>query len=103
VGVAGLFSVCLNGFDFAYFLPSILSGGLILGAIFMATDYVTTPNTFLGNVIYFAILGLVTTGLRVATGMEVVSFAILLMNLFVPLIDKFVYPKPFGYTKAKKS
>jgi electron transport complex protein RnfD len=69
----------------------------------MATDYVTTPNTFLGNVIYFAILGLVTTGLRVATGMEVVSFAILLMNLFVPLIDKFVYPKPFGYTKAKKS
>lgn len=103
VGVAGLFSVCLNGFDFTYFLPSILSGGLILGAIFMATDYVTTPNTFLGNVIYFAILGLVTTGLRVATGMEVVSFAILLMNLFVPLIDKFVYPKPFGYTKAKKS
>ena len=101
IAVSGLFAVCLNGFDFSFFLPSILSGGLILGAVFMATDYVTTPNSFLGNVIYFALLGLLTTGLRVATGMEVVSFAILLMNLFVPLIDKFVYPKPFGYIKQK--
>lgn len=102
IAVCGLFTVCLNGFDFATFLPSILSGGLILGAIFMATDYTTTPNTTLGNVIYFIMLGLVTAGLRVATGMEVVSFAILLMNLVVPLIDKFVLPKPFGYVKPQK-
>lgn len=101
--VTGLFTVCLNGFDFAYFLPSILSGGLILGAIFMATDYTTTPNTTLGNVIYFVALGLITAGLRQATGIEVVSFAILLMNLFVPLIDKFVINKPFGYQKPNKS
>ena len=100
--VCGLFTVCLNGFDFNTFLPSILSGGLILGAIFMATDYTTTPNTTLGNVIYFVMLGLVTAGLRVATGIEVVSFAILLMNLTVPLIDKFVLPKPFGYVKPQK-
>ena len=102
IAVAGLFTVALNGFNFAYFLPSILSGGLILGAIFMATDYTTTPNTTIGNVIYFVALGLVTAGLRQATGIEVVSFVILLMNLFVPLIDKFVINKPFGYKKVKK-
>lgn len=102
VGVAGLFAVALGGFDFALFLPSILSGGLMFGAIFMATDYTTSPNTMLGNVIYFVLLGLITTGLRVATGIETVSFAILLMNLFVPLIDKFVLHKPFGYVKTKK-
>ncbi len=103
VAVTGLFTVALNGFNFELFLPSILSGGLILGAIFMATDYTTTPNTRLGNIIYFTALGLITAGLRIATNMEVVSFAILLMNLFVPLIDKFIIPKPFGYKKIKKA
>ncbi len=102
VAVTGLFFVALSGFEFGIFLPSILSGGLIFGAIFMATDYTTTPNTTLGNVIYFIALGLVTAGLRFTTRMEVVSFAILLMNLFVPLIDKFIIPKPFGYKKQKK-
>ncbi len=103
VGVTGLFTVALNGFNFAYFLPSILSGGLMLGALFMSTDYTTTPNTTLGNVIYFVALGLLTAGLRQATKMEVVSFAILLMNLIVPLIDKFVVNKPFGKKKAKEN
>lgn len=102
VATAGLFTVALNGFNFAYFLPSILSGGLILGAFFMATDYVTTPNTKLGNYIYFICLGLLTAGLRQATHMETVSFAILLMNLLVPLFDKFILPKPFGHKKEKK-
>lgn len=102
IAVTGLLTVALNNFEFAYFLPSILSGGLILGAIFMATDYTTTPNTTLGNIIYFALLGIVTAILRKATGIEVVSFAILLMNLFVPLIDKFIITKPFGYKKNKK-
>lgn len=102
VAVTGLFTVALNGFDFNYFLPSILSGGLILGAIFMATDYTTSPNTTLGNIIYFVLLGLITAGLRMATKMEVVSFVILLMNIVVPLIDKFVINKPFGFVKVKK-
>ncbi|MDY6366974.1 MAG: RnfABCDGE type electron transport complex subunit D [Clostridia bacterium] len=102
VGVTGLFSVALAGFDFNYFLPSILSGGLMIGAFFMATDYVTTPNTKLGNYIYFVALGLLTAGLRFATHMETVSFAILLMNLIVPLIDKYVLHRPFGYFKKKK-
>ncbi len=103
VAITGLMAVCLNDFNFAYFLPSILSGGLILGAIFMATDYTTTPNTVLGNVIYFILLGLVTAVLRHFTKMEVVSFVILLMNIVVPLIDKFVVLKPFGYFKQKKT
>ncbi len=102
VAVCGLFTVALNGFNFEYFLPSILSGGLILGAFFMATDYVTTPNTKLGNYIYFICLGLLTAGLRQATHMETVSFAILLMNLLVPLFDKFIIPRPFGYKKEKR-
>ena len=101
--ITGLFTVLLKGFNFEYFLPSILSGGLFLGAIFMATDYVTTPNTTLGNIIYFVALGLITAGLRVATKIEVVSFAILLMNLIVPLIDKFVMTKPFGFKKKKEA
>ena len=102
IAVAGLVSTAIGGFDFALFLPSILSGGLIIGAIFMATDYTTTPNTTLGNVIYFIALGVITAVLRYATNMETVSFAILLMNLTVPLIDKFILNKPFGYKKPQK-
>ncbi len=102
IAITGLMAVCLNSFDFAYFLPSILSGGLIFGAIFMATDYTTTPNTLLGNIIYFFLLGVLTAVLRYFTKMEVVSFVILLGNLLVPLIDKFVITKPFGFFKAKK-
>ena len=102
IAVCGLTAVCISGFDFSLFLPSVLSGGLFLGAIFMATDYVTTPNTFKGNVLYFILLGIVTAVLRFATKMETVSFAILLMNLTVPLIDKFVLNRPFGSVSRKK-
>ena len=84
------------------FLPSILSGGLILGAIFMATDYVTTPNTKLGNYIYFVVLGILTAVLRRAVKGEAVSFAILLMNLLVPMFDMYIRRKPFGYVKPVK-
>ena len=102
IGFTGLFAVALEGFNFDYFLPSILSGGLILGACFMATDYVTTPKSKLGNIIYFILLGLLTAGLRKATGIEVVSFCILLMNFLVFLIDIIIKPRPFGYVRKKK-
>lgn len=100
VVVTGLFTVVLKGFDFAYFLPSILSGGLMFVAVFMATDYVTTPNTTLGNYIYFVAIGLLTAGLRLACKIEVVTFAVLLMNFLVPLLDKWIIPKSFGAQKA---
>ena len=103
--VAVIIALC-QGNDFSeaieMFLPSILSGGLILGAIFMATDYVTTPNTKLGNYIYFVCLGVLTAVLRWATKGEVVSFAILLMNLLVPLFDLYIRRRPFGYVKPVK-
>ena len=102
IGVTGLFAVALEAFDFAVFLPSVLSGGLFLGAIFMATDYVTSPKSKLGNIVYFIALGLLTAGLRKATGIEVVSFCILLMNFLVFLIDLAVKPRPFGYVRQKK-
>lgn len=102
IAVTGLFAVALEGFDFGVFLPSILSGGLFLGAIFMATDYVTTPKSTLGNIIYFILLGLLTAGLRKATGIEVVSFCIVLMNFLVFLIDMFIKVRPFGYVKVRK-
>jgi electron transport complex protein RnfD len=102
VATTGLFAVALNGFDFNWFLPSILSGGLMYVAVFMATDYVTTPNTGWGNTLYFIGLGLLTAGLRMACKTEVVTFAVLLMNITVPLIDKWIVPKPFGYVKKQR-
>lgn len=99
--VEGLFAAALD-WNINSFLPSILSGGLILGAIFMATDYVTSPKSRIGNIIYFVLLGLLTAGLRKATGMEVVSFCILLMNFIVFLIDMFLPLLPFGFQRKKK-
>lgn len=106
VGDETVFRSALLGIKFGeawkMFLPSILSGGLILGAIFMATDYVTTPNTKLGNYIYFVLLGILTAVLRKAVKGEAVSFAILLMNLLVPLFDLYIRRRPFGYVKPVK-
>lgn len=96
IGATGLYAVVANGFDFSAFLPSVLSGGLMLGAIFMATDYVTTPKSRVANIVYFLLLGLLTGALRQATGLETVSFAILLMNVTVPLFDLASVVFPFG-------
>ncbi|NLL56240.1 MAG: RnfABCDGE type electron transport complex subunit D [Clostridiales bacterium] len=90
----GIMAVILDKFNLSAFLPSILSGGLFLGAIYMATDYVTTPSTDKGCYIYFTALGILTAVLRYATKIEVVSFAILLMNLVMPLLN--FRPRAFG-------
>lgn len=84
-------------------LAHILSGGLVFGAVFMATDYSSTPNTFIGHAIFAVGVALFTVLIRVFTGMpEGMSFALLIMNVASPLIDKYIYPKPFGYVKQKK-
>lgn len=93
--VTGLVASAI-GKDIGLFVPSILSGGLFLGAIFMATDYVTSPHTRFANWIYMAVLGVITAALRAATKIEVVSFAILLMNLLVPLFNAYIRPRVFG-------
>ncbi len=75
----------------------LLSGGLMLGAIFMATDYVTSPMTINGKIIFGIGCGLLTVIIRLwGSYPEGVSFAILIMNAFVPLIDKFTRPRLFG-------
>ena len=100
--LCGLVTVLLNDFNFMVFLPSILSGGLIFCAFFMATDFVTNPTTALGQYVFFGLLGILTALLRHFTGYETISFAIIIMNLLVPLIDKVTIGKPFGYKKPKK-
>lgn len=78
----------------------IFVGGLMLGAIFMATDYTTSPMTKKGQVIFALGCGVITTVIRIFGGYpEGVSYSIILMNLFVPLIDKFVAPRVFGEVK----
>lgn len=86
-----------------YALAHILSGGLVFAAVFMATDYSTSPNSFWGNVVFCVGIALFTMVIRVyGQWPEGVSFAILLMNLCVPLIDRYIYPRPFGYAKRQK-
>ena len=90
-------------FVFAFFkggvppLFHVLSGGAILGACFMATDYVTSPITAKGKLLFGAGCGLLTMCIRSGGGYpEGVSFAILIMNAVTPLINRFTQPKPFG-------
>ena len=92
----------LTAWNAKAFLPSMLSGGLIFAAVFMVTDYVTSPDTKLGNYIYFALFGAVVALLRFKNESEVVSYAILLLNFVVPLIDRFLKPVPFGTEKKIK-
>ena len=81
----------------------LLSGGAVLGAVFMATDYVTSPMTKKGMVIYAVGIGAITMLIRLwGPYPEGMSFAILIMNSVVPLIDKYVRPKRFGVVKSKK-
>ena len=79
---------------------AVLSGGVLLGAIFMATDYVTTPTTALGQIVFGIGCGAITCVIRFWGGYpEGVTFAILLMNVMTPLIEKWTMPKPFGKEK----
>lgn len=78
-------------------LSEILSGGLMLGAIFMATDYVTSPMTHNGQLIYGILIGFLTVIIRNwGAYPEGMSFAILIMNAFTPLINTYIKPKRFG-------
>jgi electron transport complex protein RnfD len=86
-----------EGFFTGDILFHLLSGGLILGAFFMATDMVTSPITFWGRILFGAGCGVLTMIIRLWGGYpEGVCYSILLMNLFTPLLDKFTVPKKFG-------
>jgi len=99
IGTVALLSWILgpDGFMTGDPLFHVLAGGLLIGAIFMATDYTTSPMTKKGAVIYAFGCGLLTVIFRLYTNMpEGVSYAIMLMNVAVPLIDRYTAPKPFG-------
>lgn len=96
---AGLFGG--HGFHPAYLAAQLAGGGLMLGAFFMATDYVTRPITIKGQYVYGIVLGLLTGIFRIfGPGAEGVSYAIILGNLLVPLIEKCTRPTAFGYQKG---
>ena len=83
-------------------LQVVLSGGLMLGAIFMATDYVTSPMTHKGQIIYGVVIGVLTIVIRNwGAYPEGMSFAILIMNAFTPLINTYVKPERFGAKKEE--
>jgi electron transport complex protein RnfD len=85
-------------------LFQVMAGGLMIGAFFMATDYVTSPVTWKGRIIFAVGLGILTVLMRNFSNMpEGVCFSILIMNAFVPLMDKYVRIKPFGFIRKKKN
>jgi electron transport complex protein RnfD len=100
LGSAFVFATILHMTDTQYYaspLIHLLTGGLLLGAIFMATDYVTSPMTLPGMIVYGIGIGILTIVIRVFGAYpEGISFAILTMNAFTPLINTFLKPKRFG-------
>lgn len=98
---AGIFGG--RGFDPAYLSAQLAGGGLMLGAFFMATDYVTRPITVRGQYVFGIFLGLMTGIFRIfGPGAEGVSYAIILGNLLVPLIERVTKPTAFGYERGGK-
>lgn len=92
-----------KSFDLEYLAAHLCGGGLMLGAFYMATDYVTSPITPMGRIVFGVLLGILTGIFRVfGANAEGVSFAIIFCNLLVPLIEKLTKPRPFGYMHMKK-
>lgn len=103
VGILSLIFAAAGMYSMSNVLPLVFGGGLFLGAFFMATDYSTSPNTQLGICIYAFGCGFITVIIRLfGIYPEGVSFAILLMNLITPLLDKYIKRRPFGYVKPVK-
>ena len=93
-----------HGFDWNYITAQLCGGGLMLGAFFMATDYVTSPITPRGQIIFGICCGILTGLFRCfGANAEGVSFAIILSNILVPMIEKYTVPTAFGVVKEKKT
>ncbi|MBQ1604953.1 MAG: RnfABCDGE type electron transport complex subunit D [Lachnospiraceae bacterium] len=92
-----------HGFDTNYIVAQLCGGGLMLGAFFMATDYVTSPITPNGKILFGICLGVLTGLFRIfGASAEGVSYAIIFSNLLVPLIERVTIPRAFGIVKEKK-
>ena len=100
IATVGILAFVFSGFNLSYVPYHILAGGLFLGAIFMATDYSSSPMTAKGQIIFAIGCGLLTSVIRFYGGYpEGVSYSILLMNIVTPLIDRFTLPRKFGGVK----
>lgn len=97
-----VFMLIAGGFDMTYLVAHLAGGGIMFGAWFMATDYVTSPITPKGQIVYGIVLGVLTGIFRCfGASAEGVSYAIIFSNLLVPLIEKYTVPMAFGKVKAK--
>lgn len=104
MGTVAVIMLIAGGGNVEFMLYQLLSGGLILGAFFMATDYATSPITNWGKVIFGIGCGLITCLIRLFANLpEGVSYSIILMNILVPHIESLTRPKPFGTEKEEKS
>ena len=103
VGTVAVIMLIAGKGNLEFVAYQLLSGGLLLGAIFMATDYTTSPVNFKGKLLYALGCGIITALIRIFASLpEGVSFSILLMNILVPHLDRLTTPKPFGTRKEKK-
>lgn len=104
IGTVAVIMLIAGKGDFTYMAYELLSGGLLLGAFFMATDYATSPITTWGKVIFGIGCGVITCVIRLFANLpEGVSYSIILMNILVPHIESLTRPKPFGTVKEKKN
>lgn len=104
IGTVAVIMLIASKGDLEFTAYQILSGGLILGAFFMATDYSTSPITFWGKVIFAVGCGIITSVIRLYANLpEGVSYSIIIMNILVPHIEAITRPKPFGEEKEKKN
>ena len=103
IATVAVFAAIYSGFDMYYVAAHICGGGLIFGAFFMATDYVTSPITPKGQYVFGICLGLLTALFRIFGGSaEGVSYAIIFCNILTPLIEKYTLPTAFGKKGGKK-
>lgn len=104
VGTVAVIMLIAGKGDFTFVAYELLSGGLLLGAIFMATDYSTSPITTKGKILFGIGCGVITSVIRLFANLpEGVSYSIILMNILVPHIEALTTPKPFGTVKEKKN
>lgn len=103
IGTVAVIMLLAGKGNFEYMLYELMAGGLVLGAVFMATDYTTSPVSKKGKIIYAVGCGIITSLIRIFGNLpEGVSFSIIIMNILVPHIEHITTPKPFGTPKKEK-
>lgn len=103
MGTVAIIMLIAGKGNFQYVLYELMAGGLVLGSVFMATDYTTSPVSKQGKIIYAVGCGIITALIRIFGNLpEGVSFSIIIMNILVPHVEHITTPKPFGTPKKVK-